>query len=104
MIFNFVVLSNYENISTTKISGFTVLRLYCSYWSLKWTDLNGECGLTVRYARLFAIVQAEQDQNKCLLYRIALCPLLRGFVNILKSMEIQSRHLEVSVIYKLDTV
>ena len=66
VIFNFVVLSDYENISITKISGFTVLRLYCSYWSQKWTDLNGECGLTVCYARLFAIVQAERDQNKCL--------------------------------------
>ena len=28
MIFNFVVLNDYENISTTKISGFTVLYVY----------------------------------------------------------------------------
>ena len=46
----------------------TYLRLYCSYWSQKSTDLNGGCGLTVCYARLFTIVQAEQDQNKYSLY------------------------------------
>ena len=52
---------------------------YCSYWSLKPTDFNGGCDLTVRYARLFTIAQAEPDQNKCPLYGIVGCPQLRGF-------------------------
>ena len=45
----------------------------------------------------------ERDQNKCLLYRIVGCPLLRG-LNILKSMEIQSGHSELSVISQVSAV
>ena len=41
--------------------------------------LSGGCGLTVHYVRLFTIAQAEWNQNKCPLYGIAGCPLLREF-------------------------
>ena len=64
---------------------------------LKPTDLNGGCGLLVCYARLFTIVQAEWDQNKCPLYGMAGCPLL-------ESMEIQSRHSELSAILQVSAV
>ena len=45
----------------------------------------------------------ERDQSKCLLYGIAECPLLRG-LNILKSMEIQSGHSELSVMSQVSAV
>ena len=47
----------------------------------------------------------ERDQSKCPLYGIAGCLLLRG-LNILKSdsMEIQSGHLELSVISQVPAV
>ena len=45
----------------------------------------------------------ERDQNKYPLYRIAGCPLLRG-LNVLKSMEIQSGHLKLSVISQVSAV
>ena len=43
------------------------------------------------------------DQSKCPLYGIAGCPLLRG-LNILKSMEIQSGHSDLSVISQVSAV
>ena len=45
----------------------------------------------------------EWDQNKCPLYRIAECPLLRG-LNILKSMKKQSGHSELSAISQVSAV
>ena len=45
----------------------------------------------------------KRDQNKCPLYGIAGCPLLRG-LNILKSMEIQSGYSELSVISQVSAV
>ena len=45
----------------------------------------------------------EQDQNKCPLYGIVGCPLLRG-LNILKSTEIQSGHSELSIMSQVSAV
>ena len=46
----------------------------------------------------------ERDQNKCPLYGIAGCLLLRGLNIILTSMEIQSRHSKLSVILQMSTI
>ena len=46
----------------------------------------------------------ERDQSKCPLYGIAGCPLLRGLNILLKSMEIQPRHLKVSVILQVSAI
>ena len=46
----------------------------------------------------------ERDQSKCPLHRIVGCLLLRGFEYIVKSMEIQSGHSELSVISQVSAV
>ena len=54
------------------------------------------CSLLCRFKR---------NQNTCLLYGIAGCPLLRGLNNfILKCMEIQSGHSELSDILQVSAV
>ena len=53
-----------RNLSTDS-SQARICDIFRLYWSLKPTDLNGGCGITDRYARLFTIAQAERDQNKC---------------------------------------
>ena len=57
-------------------------RTYLAFWnsrSLILTNFIWWVWLTVRCARSFTIVEAQTGPNKCLLYRIAGCPLFRGF-------------------------
>ena len=47
----------------------------------------------------------EQDQNKCPLYGIAGCPLLRGFeYTEVYNMEMQSGHTKLSVILQVSAL
>ena len=57
---------------------------------------------SVHYTRLFAIAQAQMGPKSASVIRNSGVSLL-GDLNVLKSMEIQSGHLELSVISQVST-